>query len=73
MSNDEYGREILNSPVYTNEQKTEFFESVLTGRLDVEAKNLISLLAEYNRMGLLSSISGNLRADESTPSKNPGG
>ena len=56
VSNDESGREILDSPVYTNQQKTEFFESVLTGSLDVEAKNLISLLAEYNRVGLLSSI-----------------
>ena len=56
VSNDKSGREILDSPVYTNQQKTEFFESVLTGRLDVEAKNLISLLAEFNRVGLLSSI-----------------
>ena len=56
VSTDEYGREILNSPGYTNEQKTKFFESVLTDRLDVEAKNLISLLAEYNRVSLLPSI-----------------
>ena len=39
-----------------HQQKTEFFESVLTGRLDVEAKSLISLLAEFIRLGLLSSI-----------------
>ena len=56
VSNDKSGREILDSPVYMNQQKTEFFESVLTGSLDVEAKNLISLLAEFNRVGLLSSI-----------------
>ena len=53
---DDSARAILSSPGYTNQQKTEFFESVLGGSLDIEAKNFISLLAEYNRVNLLSSI-----------------
>ena len=53
---DESARAILSSPGYTNLQKTEFFKSVLGSRLDIEAKNFISLLAEYNRVNLLASI-----------------
>ena len=53
---DDSARAILSSPGYTNQQKTEFFESVLGSRLDSEAKNFISLLAEYNRVNLLASI-----------------
>ena len=53
---DDSARAILSSPGYTNQQKTEFFESILGSRLDIEAKNFISLLAEYNRVNLLESI-----------------
>ena len=53
---DDSARAILSSPGYTNQQKTEFFVSVLGSRLDIEAKNFISLLAEYNRVNLLASI-----------------
>ena len=53
---DDSARAILSSPGYTNQQKTEFFESILGSRLDTEAKNFISLLAEYNRVNLLASI-----------------
>ena len=73
VSTDKSGREILNSPGLYESAKTKFFESVLTGRLDVEAKNLISLLAGVQPGGSAIFNSGNIRADESTPSKNPGG
>ena len=56
VSSDESAAVLLDSPGYTNQQKTEFFESVLGSMLDIEAKNFISLLAEYNRVNLLASI-----------------
>ncbi len=56
VSSDESAVALLSSPGYTNQQKTEFFESVLGSMLDIEAKNFISLLAEYNRVNLLASI-----------------
>ena len=60
VSSDDSAKAILSSPGYTNQQKTEFFESILGSRLDIEAKNFISLLAEYNRVNLLASNCGNL-------------